>query len=329
MLFSQHQLSIKEIDSSLALQKNSISDNNHPKISELTDLLDQSQKKNYKVGESLSLLLISNFYISNKDDKKAEEYLNQYDVLEKDNKNFQSAEYYFIKGKLEAIRQNNDEALPYFIKAESLADKKDIRFLSVLYSGIAKIYGKNKDFNQQILYLEKVNKTNDNIRDYDRMQFDKTGIKSDKKSNNISVIFIFITLLVIGIIVTVWLWYFGRKQNKSVPENVAFYLSNRAQEEIGFITPELIQQAWENDNSFYSNFLKAFPDFSNSLLSIDPTLKSSDIEFCALIRLNFETKQIAVIKNMSVRAVEGKKYRIRKRLDIRTEDNMYIWMSKL
>lgn len=85
----------------------------------------------------------------------------------------------------------------------------------------------------------------------------------------------------------------------------------------------------EDNDSFYLQFLENHPYFREKLLKINPTLKSSDIEFCAYIKLNLETKQIAQLKKISVRAVEGKKYRIRKKLNISAEENMYIWMLKI
>lgn len=85
----------------------------------------------------------------------------------------------------------------------------------------------------------------------------------------------------------------------------------------------------EDYNSFYIAFLEAYPDFSEKLLKINPALKFSDIEFCAYIKLNLETKQIAQFKKISTRAVEGKKYRIRKKLNIPSDTNMYIWMSRI
>lgn len=91
----------------------------------------------------------------------------------------------------------------------------------------------------------------------------------------------------------------------------------------------LIDLAIKNDSSFYLTFLEVYPDFAKKLLDINPTIKASDIEYCAYIKLNLDTKQIAVLKNISVRAVEGKKYRIRKKLDISIDENMYIWLSKL
>ena len=92
---------------------------------------------------------------------------------------------------------------------------------------------------------------------------------------------------------------------------------------------ELFELAWQNDSSFYHQFRQSFPDFDNKLLEINPSIKISDIEFCALIKLNFNTKQIATIKKMTVGAVEAKKYRIRKKLNISSTENIYIMISKI
>ncbi len=54
-----------------------------------------------------------------------------------------------------------------------------------------------------------------------------------------------------------------------------------------------------------------------------------DVEVCIYIKLNFTTKQIAQLKNVSVRAVEGRKYRIRKALGIKPDENMNVWMSEI
>ena len=72
----------------------------------------------------------------------------------------------------------------------------------------------------------------------------------------------------------------------------------------------LLTLAHEKNSCFLLSFMGVYPDFAESLVDINPAMKSTDIEFCAYIKLNLDTKQIVVIKNMSVRAVERKKYRI-------------------
>jgi DNA-binding CsgD family transcriptional regulator len=63
------------------------------------------------------------------------------------------------------------------------------------------------------------------------------------------------------------------------------------------------------------------------LLKIAPHLVASEIELCILLRLNFETKEIARHTKASVRAIEGKKYRVRKKLNIPSDQDINIWMA--
>lgn len=89
---------------------------------------------------------------------------------------------------------------------------------------------------------------------------------------------------------------------------------------------KLVSLAHENNPKFYEKFKEAYPYFYKRLLKVNPKLSYSDLEYCALIRLNLDTKKIATIKRSTVGAIESKKYRIRKKLDISTEENIYIWM---
>ncbi len=75
---------------------------------------------------------------------------------------------------------------------------------------------------------------------------------------------------------------------------------------------ELITLAQNNDKYFHLKFSKLFPKFNQQLLDINAQLTQSDLEYCALIKLNLSTKEIAQYKNVTVNSVVSKKYRIRK-----------------
>ncbi|QIG89308.1 hypothetical protein G6R40_06270 [Chryseobacterium sp. POL2] len=109
--------------------------------------------------------------------------------------------------------------------------------------------------------------------------------------------------------------------------------SNKNSNSFSITDPELIlyltELAYKNDKMFFISFLKIFPEFSSKLTKINPSIKSTDVEFCALLKLNLNTKEIARIRKLSVRAVEAKKYRIRKKLGISTKDCMYNWINKI
>lgn len=53
----------------------------------------------------------------------------------------------------------------------------------------------------------------------------------------------------------------------------------------------LINLAEDDDPSFYFKFNDVFPDFSENLLKINPKLTQSDLEYCAMMKLNFDTKK--------------------------------------
>jgi hypothetical protein len=90
---------------------------------------------------------------------------------------------------------------------------------------------------------------------------------------------------------------------------------------------EIVQLAVDNNPAFLVKFNQFDPEFSKKLLDIAPNLIATEIEFCVLLRLNFETKEIARYTNTSVRAVEGKKYRIRRKLGIPSDQDINIWMT--
>ncbi|MDC8102168.1 helix-turn-helix transcriptional regulator [Chryseobacterium rhizosphaerae] len=95
---------------------------------------------------------------------------------------------------------------------------------------------------------------------------------------------------------------------------------------INHLTEENIQEilslAENNSPLFFEKFQVFFPHFVPDILKINPNLIHSELYFCALMKLDFDTKKIAQCTNNSIRAVESKKYRIRKKLNISSEINI-------
>jgi hypothetical protein len=92
---------------------------------------------------------------------------------------------------------------------------------------------------------------------------------------------------------------------------------------------EVVQLAISNNPAFLTKFNALDPDFCKKLLRLAPNLIATEIEFCILLRLNFETKEIARYTKSSVRAVEGKKYRVRRKLNIPSDQDITIWMINI
>jgi hypothetical protein len=73
---------------------------------------------------------------------------------------------------------------------------------------------------------------------------------------------------------------------------------------------------------FQNNFDLIHKNFFRNLHKKYPNLTPSDLRFCALLRLNLNTKDIARFTNLTIRGVEGARYRLRKKLDIATDKSL-------
>ncbi|MDM1553734.1 MULTISPECIES: Two component regulator three Y domain-containing protein [Chryseobacterium] len=92
---------------------------------------------------------------------------------------------------------------------------------------------------------------------------------------------------------------------------------------------EILNLAENNSPVFFEKFQIFFPHFIPEILKINPNLIHSELFFCALMKLDFDTKKIAQCTNNSIRAVESKKYRIRKKLNISSEININSFLIKI
>lgn len=73
---------------------------------------------------------------------------------------------------------------------------------------------------------------------------------------------------------------------------------------------------------FQQNFDLIHQNFFRNLRSRYPELTATDLKFCALLRLNLNTKEIAKLTNLTIRGVEGARYRLRKKLGIRIDQSL-------
>ncbi|MGR3853698.1 tetratricopeptide repeat protein [Chryseobacterium indologenes] len=92
---------------------------------------------------------------------------------------------------------------------------------------------------------------------------------------------------------------------------------------------EVTELAKRNDSSFLLKFKELFPEFIKSLLAINPDLENSELAFCAMLKLRFSSKEIADYTFVQHKSVQQKKYRIRKRLNIPGETDIYDFFENL
>lgn len=77
------------------------------------------------------------------------------------------------------------------------------------------------------------------------------------------------------------------------------------------------------DWSFFEEaFNNVDKDFLNKVKKMYPDLTPNDLRFCAYLRLNLSSKEIASLLNISVRSVETKRYRMRKRMNLEHKESL-------
>ena len=77
---------------------------------------------------------------------------------------------------------------------------------------------------------------------------------------------------------------------------------------------------------FQENFDLIHENFFRRLKAEYPSLTPTDLKLCSLLRLNYTTKEIAEMLNLSVRGVETARYRLRKKLGLTETDNLVNFM---
>lgn len=82
---------------------------------------------------------------------------------------------------------------------------------------------------------------------------------------------------------------------------------------------------WEQ---FAVHFDNVHSDFLKDMKERYPNLSAHELKLCAYLRMNLSSKEIAQLMNISVRGVEISRYRLRKKLMIPTETNLFDFLMK-
>ncbi len=86
------------------------------------------------------------------------------------------------------------------------------------------------------------------------------------------------------------------------------------------------EQDWK---VFETNFNKVHEKFLHHLITHYPTLSQGDLKLAAYLRMNLSTKEVAQLLNITLRSVELKRYRLRKKLHLGVEVNLSEYMMRI
>lgn len=95
---------------------------------------------------------------------------------------------------------------------------------------------------------------------------------------------------------------------------------------------KVIDEGMDNErdwNLFEKSFNEAHENFFKKLSAHHPDLVPNDLKLCAYLRMNMSSKELASLLNITLRGVEIRRYRLRKKLDIPHDTNLVKFLMEL
>lgn len=241
-------------------------------------------------------------------------------------------------------KNNWDSAFYYYKKAEAISIKLGNPIdLKSIYQTLTEMYDRSGDKENALLYAKKYARLSDSLNAINKQSaaIANKNIKEDLQEKNalqqkrlykiivgIIVLLIFISLLSLYIFRNYNKEKKSQKEKKSIIEEKTKELE-KLQFKVNNSFDEVVALAKNNDSAFLGRFKEVYPDFCNKLQQTYPDILNSELTFCAYLKLNFSTKEIATYTFTAIKSVQNRKNRLRKRLNIPSDEDIYIWIDKL
>ncbi|WP_123912766.1 hypothetical protein [Chryseobacterium pennipullorum] len=248
--------------------------------------------------------------------------------------NVQTGFLYLIHGDYYFEVGDYKEALSYYDKALDNYNKTNrLYYIPGIYESIAKTYRMLNEPEKEKEAMEKYTEEKTALENIQseaiNISIDHMLAEKDEESNGLQKkLYFYGSAVVIAIIVIFFLVYrhnrsLRQRQNEFKYEAIS--LKNRINDSFD----ELVTLAKKNDSTFLTRFQEIYPDFCTKLLDINPKLGASELAFCAMIKLNFTSKEIAEYTFIQHKSVQQKKHRLRKKLNVPTEQELFIFFDSL
>lgn len=307
-------------------------------LSETLELNDSNKYKKITLIYCLESLAWSAALSGNLDE--ARKYTQQIDQLLVNFPNeYSIIQNLIIKGAIENLSKNYHQAVVYFSETIVRAKKSNsIYKLYETYPMISVSYNELKDFENATVYSWKFKYLSDSIsqvkKKYDNISLINkinSQINNPPKKNifnamNVGIIVFILILALIGVLFykKAFMKNIPVKENEEVLQDANLHhITNTENIE------KLVSLAKNDINSYYLVFQKYFPSFYRLLKEKYPDLTIMDLNFCSLIKMNFEVKEISLYCKSSTRSVESRKYRVMKKMGVKNQNELYITISAI
>jgi len=95
------------------------------------------------------------------------------------------------------------------------------------------------------------------------------------------------------------------------------------------VQDEILALAKQNSPRLLNKFRLVYPEFFDKISDIQPNLKNSELIFCIYLKLNLTTKEVATYTFVTPKAIQNRKNRLRKKLGIPSDLDIYKWFNDI
>lgn len=241
---------------------------------------------------------------------------------------------YSFYANLLSEKKENEKALDYYKKAADILVKtKRINKLPELYQKIAFMYQRLNNKEMETVYSSKADELDQKLElsGNEAIDLSLTEIIEQKNKGNINIILISIGALTFILGISLFFYFRNRQHRKEgnaprKPSKETYPTKERISKED---FTELLDLAKSNDLKFIKRFEEINPSLLQNILKINPQLTKSELSLCAMIWLGFSSKDIADFTFIQHRSVQTKKGRLRKKLNIPSETDLYSFFTSL
>ncbi len=294
------------------------------------------------VNLSLSHVNIGYCFLDMKQYQKATLHLNKaLELVDQQNFNTVRLYAYLDLGRVNTEQNHLEEGIAYFEKSMVLAKSiKNYETLCDTYLYLFKTYKKSKDLEKEEYYYNKYISLHDSLQTTQKratLQAAKALIgKKDATNQQRTTLWLyglcFIGFVTLFIVFRALRIYFRKNKEKEeinqkrlrLEKKTALLSKATAGNDKALI--EVIELAKNNDEQFLVAFRKSHSDFYERFTERFPDLNEGELKVCAFLKLGFYVKDIAIYTDVTVRSVESRIYRIRKKTQLSIKDDLSLWI---
>lgn len=202
------------------------------------------------------------------------------------------------------------------------------------------MYGKLRDEPNRLKYTELETEYENKYRDDERKEYSKAitflmgkEFESQQIAKSRLHGMIIIAVLVTAALSLLVCYFFCGKRKAGEKLKITELLNqsqiNTLKKKVAYSYLEVIEMAKRNDALFVTVYKELYPDFYKKLLAVQPSLTLVELKVCFYISLKFTTKEIADYTYVSIKTIQNRKNKLRKRLFIDERADIYIWIENL